>query len=904
MDRMSESQSHHLPERDRPWMMRTYAGHSDARRSNELYRRNLEKGQTGLSVAFDLPTQTGYDPDHELARGEVGKVGVSIAHKGDMLTLLDGIPLDQMNTSMTINATAAWLLALYIVAAEEHGVRPEQLQGTTQNDILKEYLSRGTYAFPPGPSMRLIADMIAYTVEHVPKWNPINICSYHLQEAGATPVQEIAYAMSNAIAVLDAVRERVGPAGEARGHELMGSVFGRISFFVNAGVRFVEEHAKLRAMSELWDELGRERYDVEDEKLRRFRYGVQVNSLGLTEAQPENNVYRIALEALGVTLGRNARARALQLPAWNEALGLPRAWDQQWSLRLQQILAYETDLLEYPDIFEGSKVMEGLVAELADGARAEMARVAEMGGAVEAVDYMKASLVESHRERWRRIESGALTIVGMNRFTSSEPSPLTADADGGILRVDPQVEHDRRAAIQEWRAERDEAAVSQALAELARVARDDGESIMPATIAAARAGATTGEWSQTLRDAFGEYRAPTGVGEAAAVSSEEVAELREEIERISDVLGRRLKFLVGKPGLDGHSNGAEQIAVRARDAGMDVVYEGIRLTPSQIASSAAQEGVHVIGLSILSGLARRADPVGARGPARGRGGRDPGRRRRDHPRGRRRQPARGRRGRGLHAEGLGPQPDDARHRRPRRAAPRHRGRDDRLTRSPFDGAQLARRLRERDVTAAPAVLNLVESRSPEAREQTAAAARRPLPRRARRRGPGARRRDHRSAGRRQVVPALAADRPVAGARPLRRRARRRPQLASLGRRAARRPGPDRSRPRGSLAVHPLDGRRRPARRARPGHAGGSERARRGVRRGRDRDSRRRAVGDRGGRRGRFGGRDRPARLGRRAPVPQGGDHGGAGRAGGDEGGPRSGGHAGAGRPARRPACSR
>ena len=581
-------------------MMRTYAGHSDAERSNELYRGNLEKGQTGLSVAFDLPTQTGYDPDHELARGEVGKVGVSIAHAGDMRTLLSGIPLDQMNTSMTINATAAWLLALYIVAAEDQGVAEDKLQGTTQNDILKEYLSRGTYAFPPGPSMRLIADTIVYTVEHVPKWNPINICSYHLQEAGATPVQEIAYAMSNAIAVLDAVRERIDSPG-ARGEELMSSVFGRISFFVNAGVRFVEEHAKLRAMSELWDQLGRERYDVRDEKHRRFRYGVQVNSLGLTEAQPENNVYRIALEALAVTLGRSARARAIQLPAWNEALGLPRPWDQQWSLRLQQVLAYETDLLEYPDIFEGSKVMEGLVAELVGGAREEMARVSELGGAVEAVDYMKSALVESHRERWRRIESGELTIVGMNRFTSSEPSPLTADTDGGILVVDPEIEAQRRAAVEAWRSRRDQGAVDRALEDLAGVAQDDAQNIMPATIAAARAGATTGEWSQTLRAVFGEYRAPTGVGEAAAVAGEDVSELRDEVERVSEALGRRLKFLVGKPGLDGHSNGAEQIAVRARDAGMDVVYEGIRLTPAQIASSAAQEGVHVIGLSILSG---------------------------------------------------------------------------------------------------------------------------------------------------------------------------------------------------------------------------------------------------------------------------------------------------------------
>ena len=578
-------------------MMRTYAGHSDARRSNELYRRNLEKGQTGLSVAFDLPTQTGYDPDHELARGEVGKVGVSIAHEGDMRTLLEGIPLDEMNTSMTINATAAWLLALYIVAAENQGVAEDQLQGTTQNDILKEYLSRGTYSFPPGPSMRLIADTIAYTVQHVPRWNPINICSYHLQEAGATPVQEIAYAMSNAIAVLDAVRERLGDRAEL----LMGEVFGRISFFVNAGVRFIEEHAKLRAMSQLWDELGRQRYDVTDDRLRRFRYGVQVNSLGLTEAQSENNVYRIALEALGVTLGRDARARALQLPAWNEALGLPRPWDQQWSLRLQQILAYETDLLEYPDIFEGSIVMEGLVAELVKGAREEMGRVAEVGGAVKAVDYMKSALVESHRERWRRIESGELTVVGMNRFQSTEPSPLTADADGGILVVDPQVEADQRAALEQWRADRDSAAVEAALTELARVARNDAENIMPATIAAARAGATTGEWAQTLREVFGEYRAPTGVGHAMAAPSEDLAQLRDDVERVSEGLGRRLKFLVGKPGLDGHSNGAEQIAVRARDAGMDVVYEGIRLTPSQIASSAAQEGVHVIGLSILSG---------------------------------------------------------------------------------------------------------------------------------------------------------------------------------------------------------------------------------------------------------------------------------------------------------------
>src|ERR1700735_1521068 len=591
---MSDAPSARLPERDRPWMMRTYAGHSDAKRSNELYRRNLEKGQTGLSVAFDLPTQTGYDPDHELARGEVGKVGVSIADVGDMRTLLDGIPLDQMNTSMTINATAAWLLALYIGSAEGQGVAAEKLQGTTQNDILKEYLSRGTYAFPPGPSMRLLANTIAYTVEHVPKWNPINICSYHLQEAGATPIQEIAYAMSNAIAVLDAVRDRV-PS------ELMGEVFGRISFFVNAGVRFVEEHAKLRAMSELWDELGRERYGVQDDKRRRFRYGVQVNSLGLTEAQPENNVYRIALEALAVTLGRGARARAIQLPAWNEALGLPRPWDQQWSLRLQQILAYETDVLEYPDIFEGSHVMEGLVAELVEGARAEIARIAELGGAVEAVNYMKAALVQSHRERWSRIESGEQTVVGMNRFDTTEPSPLTADADGGILVVDPEVEARQRAAIERWRSERDSDAVDAALRELAAAAEDPGQNIMPATIAAARAGVTTGEWSQTLRSVFGSYRGPTGVGEASGTPSGDLAQVRDTVERISDVLGRRIKFLVGKPGLDGHSNGAEQLAVRARDAGMDVVYEGIRLTPGEIAASAVQEGVHIVGLSILSG---------------------------------------------------------------------------------------------------------------------------------------------------------------------------------------------------------------------------------------------------------------------------------------------------------------
>jgi (2R)-ethylmalonyl-CoA mutase len=596
-------ESPRLPERDRPWMMRTYAGHSTAKKSNALYRSNLSKGQTGLSIAFDLPTQTGYDADHELARGEVGKVGVPVAHKGDMKQLLDGIPLDKMNTSMTINATAAWLLALYIVTAVDdptHPVAESALQGTTQNDIIKEFLARGTYAFPPGPSMRLIADTVAYTVEKVPQWNPINICSYHLQEAGATPVQEIAYAMSNAIAVLDAVRERVP-------QERMGAVFGRISFFVNAGVRFIEEHAKLRAMGVLWEELGRQRYGVQDEKHLRFRYGVQVNSLGLTESQPENNVQRIVLEALAVTMGRNARARAVQLPAWNEALGLPRPWDQQWALRMQQVLAYETDILEYPDIFEGSVVMDGLVAELLEGARAEMAVVAEHGGAVAGVDYMKAALVDSHRERIHRIEAGEQIVVGLNKYTETEPSPLM-DADGGIMTVDPAVQAEAQEALKVWRSERDQAAVDEAMAELVRVAASD-ENIMPATIAAARAGVTTGEWSQTLRAAFGEYRGPTGVGEAAAGADDpDIEELREEVDRVSEALGRRLKILVGKPGLDGHSNGSEQIAVRARDAGMDVVYEGIRLTPAQIASSALQEGVHVVGLSILSGSHRELIP--------------------------------------------------------------------------------------------------------------------------------------------------------------------------------------------------------------------------------------------------------------------------------------------------------
>jgi (2R)-ethylmalonyl-CoA mutase len=595
---------HRLPERDKPWVMRTYAGHSDARRSNELYRRNLAKGQTGLSVAFDLPTQTGYDPDHPLARGEVGKVGVSIAHKGDMHTLLDGIPLDEMNTSMTINATAAWLLALYVTVAEENGVARSDLKGTTQNDIIKEYLSRGTYAFPPEPSMRLIADTVAFTVNEVPSWNPINVCSYHLQEAGATPVQEIAYALSTAVAVLDEVRRR----GQVT-DEHFPRVFGRISFFVNAGVRFVEEHAKLRAMGRLWEGIGRERYGVTEPRFLRLRYGVQVNSLGLTEAQPENNVPRIVLEALAVTLGRDARARAIQLPAWNEALGLPRPWDQQWSLRIQQILANETDLLDYPDIFEGSVVMSGLVDELAAEARAEMAVVEQHGGAVDAVPYMKARLVESHRERVARIERGEIKVVGQNSFTETEDSPLTAGADSGILTPDPAVEQERREALERWKAERDTASVDRALAGLAKAARDPSANIMPATIEAAKAGATTGEWAGALRDAFGDYRAPTGVGAAAeSVDGELLSAARERVAEVSKRLGRRIRILVGKPGLDGHSNGAEQIAVRARDVGMEVIYQGIRLTPAQIAASARDEDVDIVGLSILSGSHRELVP--------------------------------------------------------------------------------------------------------------------------------------------------------------------------------------------------------------------------------------------------------------------------------------------------------
>jgi (2R)-ethylmalonyl-CoA mutase len=588
---------HRLPERDRPWVMRTYAGHSDARRSNELYRRNLAKGQTGLSVAFDLPTQTGYDPDHLLARGEVGKVGVSIVNKGDMHALLDGIPLDEMNTSMTINATAAWLLALYVTVAEENGVDRSKLKGTTQNDIIKEYLSRGTYAFPPEPSMRLIADTVAFTVNEVPNWNPINVCSYHLQEAGATPVQEIAYALSTAIAVLDETKSR-GQVAE----QDFPRVFGRISFFVNAGVRFIEEHAKLRAMGRLWEQIGRERYAVTDPKYLRMRYGVQVNSLGLTESQPENNVPRIVLEALAVTLGRDARARAIQLPAWNEALGLPRPWDQQWSLRIQQILANETDLLDYPDIFEGSHVVEALTDDLAEGAREEMRAVEEHGGAVEAVAYMKARLVESHRERVAKIEEGEITVVGQNSFTETEDSPLTAGADGGILTPDPEVEREVGEALERWKAERDSDAVDRALEKLAEVAADESANIMPATIEAAKAGATTGEWAGALRDVFGDYRAPTGVGAAAeSTDGELLAAARERISELTQTLGHRPRILVGKPGLDGHSNGAEQIAVRARDVGMEVIYQGIRLTPEQIAASARDEDVDVIGLSILSG---------------------------------------------------------------------------------------------------------------------------------------------------------------------------------------------------------------------------------------------------------------------------------------------------------------
>jgi (2R)-ethylmalonyl-CoA mutase len=599
------------PTRDKPWVMRTYAGHSTPKDSNALYRRNLEKGQTGLSVAFDLPTQTGYDPDDELARGEVGKVGVPVTHLGDMRVLFDSIPLETMNTSMTINATAMWLLALYQAVAEEQGADASQLSGTTQNDIIKEYLSRGTYVFPPGPSLRLITDMVAYTVTEVPKWNPINICSYHLQEAGATPVQEISYALCTAIAVLDAVKA----AGQVP-EERFGEVCARISFFVNAGVRFVEEMCKMRAFTQLWDELLLERYGVQSPKHRRFRYGVQVNSLGLTEAQPENNVQRIVLEMLGVTLSKDARARAVQLPAWNEALGLPRPWDQQWSLRLQQVLAFETDLLEYDDLFTGSVVVEGKVASLKEQVREEIDRVQAMGGAVAAVEsgYMKSALVASHAERRRRIEAGEDVVVGVNRFTSTEPNPLTADVEGSILTVDPEVEQHAIDAVRAWRADRDPAAVDEALRGLRDAAKTDAN-LMAATVLCAKAGVTTGEWAGALREVFGEYRAPTGVsgamasGEAGAA----IAEVREAVRATGDELGVRLRFLVGKPGLDGHSNGAEQIAVRARDCGFEVVYQGIRLTAAQIVSAAVEEDVHVIGLSILSGSHMQAVPAVLKG---------------------------------------------------------------------------------------------------------------------------------------------------------------------------------------------------------------------------------------------------------------------------------------------------
>jgi (2R)-ethylmalonyl-CoA mutase len=582
--------------KEAPWLIRTYAGHSTAAESNKLYRSNLAKGQTGLSVAFDLPTQTGYDSDHVLARGEVGKVGVPISHLGDMRTLFDGIPLASMNTSMTINATAAWLLSLYVALAEEQGAPKTSLSGTTQNDIIKEYLSRGTYVFPPAPSMRLIKDTILFTTREVPKWNPMNVCSYHLQEAGATPVQELAYALATAIAVLDGVKA----SGEVKGRDFE-EVVGRISFFVNAGLRFITEICKMRAFTELWDEITRERYGVTNEKHRRFRYGVQVNSLGLTEQQPENNVYRILLEMLAVTLSKNARARAVQLPAWNEALGLPRPWDQQWSIRMQQILAFETDLLDFGDIFDGSKEIGRKVEELKREAREELSRIEEMGGAVAAVEssYMKQKLVESNTRRLEAIERGEQTVVGVNRFTETEPSPLTT-GEGAILTVPEHVEREQVERLKAWRAQRDQKKVAAALDALRRAAQEE-TNIMPASIAAAKAGVTTGEWGATLREVFGEYRAPTGVGRSARAGAEGLDVVRGEVEKVSKKLGRRLKFLVGKPGLDGHSNGAEQIAVRARDAGMEVVYEGIRLTPAEIVNAALEEGVHVVGLSILSG---------------------------------------------------------------------------------------------------------------------------------------------------------------------------------------------------------------------------------------------------------------------------------------------------------------
>ncbi|GAA1693199.1 protein meaA [Kribbella yunnanensis] len=579
--------------------MRTYAGHSSAAESNALFRRNLAKGQTGLSVAFDLPTQTGYDADHPLAKGEVGKVGVPVAHLGDVRALFDQIPLAQMNTSMTINAPAMWLLALYQVAAQEQGALPSELTGTTQNDIVKEYLSRGTYAFPPDASLRLTTDLIAYTVANVPKWNPINICSYHLQEAGATPVQELAFALSTAIAVLDRVRDggQVDP-------ERFGDVVQRISFFVNSGVRFIEEMCKMRAFVQLWDELTLERYGITDPKARRLRYGVQVNSLGLTEAQPENNVQRIVLEMLGVTLSKNARARAVQLPAWNEALGLPRPWDQQWSLRMQQVLAYESDLLEYDDIFDGSHVIAAKVDELVAGAREEIDRVQAMGGAVVAVEsgYLKSALVGSHAERWQRIESGEQVVVGVNKFENTEPSPLTADLDTAIQTVDPAAEQAALTSLREWRSQRDQQAVETALTKLRETAKGT-DNLMPATLECVRAGVTTGEWSGVLREMFGEYRAPTGVSGSVGVSAggAAIAAVREKVAATSEELGGRLRFLVGKPGLDGHSNGAEQVAVRARDVGFEVIYQGIRLTPEQIVAAAVAEDVHCVGLSILSG---------------------------------------------------------------------------------------------------------------------------------------------------------------------------------------------------------------------------------------------------------------------------------------------------------------
>jgi (2R)-ethylmalonyl-CoA mutase len=583
-----------VPTRDKPWIFRTYAGHSTAQESNALYRKNLDKGQTGLSIAFDLPTQTGYDSDHAQAKGEVGKVGVAVSHIGDMRALLDGIPLADMNTSMTINATAAWLLALYVALADEQGVSRAVLTGTTQNDIIKEYLSRGTHVFPPAPSMRLTRDTILFTAVEMPKWNPMNVCSYHLQEAGATPVQELAFALATAQAVLDRVRGDVAP-------EAFGAVVGRISFFVNAGLRFVTELCKMRAFTELWDEITRERYGVTDAKHRQFRYGVQVNSLGLTEQQPENNVARILIEMLAVTLSKNARARAVQLPAWNEALGLPRPFDQQWSLRMQQVLAYETDLLEYGDIFDGSVAITRKVDELKAAARDELATIERMGGAVAAIEqgYMKRQLVESNTRRLEAIERGEQTVVGVNRFTETEASPLGGGQDM-ILTVPDHVEAEQIARLKAWRAARDDKAVQTALADLARAAAED-RNVMPASIACAKAGVTTGEWALVLRQGFGEYRAPTGVGRGARNDSSGLDDLRADVDRLSKKLGRRLTFLVGKPGLDGHSNGAEQIAVRARDAGMNVIYDGIRLTPAEIVAAARDGKVHVVGLSILSG---------------------------------------------------------------------------------------------------------------------------------------------------------------------------------------------------------------------------------------------------------------------------------------------------------------